>query len=305
MFEKLDKTTVAVLGMLALVAVLLAAFMVHIVDRSSEHINEIKQTKVDLPTRVAPLIVDEDELTSITLIKRPNFVACVVSDAKLTDAILRKVLAIDNLRELCLKRCEFKRADFQTLSTHPFDIIRIEDGTVTDDSLEVIAHMPTVRHFCLIACDIEPSSLRKLAGSNIRWLEIRSSKSLKNDGRFIAADLALLCDLKHLSFLDVERTRFAPGAFSGLAGSTAFCINVERCDLSDDDVRDIAKMSQIEYVKAIRNPNLTCKGARSLLENKSFRSGAMDLDTISKCGLTDQEVSKLDPEHYLIRKAFW
>jgi len=304
-FERLDKTTVAVLGVLALVAVLLAAFMVHIVDRSSEHINEIKQTKVDLPTRVAPLMVDEDELTSITLINRPNFVACVVSDAKLTDAILRKVLAIDNLRELCLKRCEFKRSDFQTLSTHPFEILRIEDGTISDDSLGGIARMPTVRHFGMIACDIEPSALRQLAGSNIRWLEIRSSKSIKNDGKFIAADLVPLCDLNHLSFLDVERTRFASGAFRGLAGSTAFCINVERCDLSDDDLRDIAKMPHIEYVKAIRNPNLTCKSARSLLEAKSFRSGAMDLETISKCGFTDQEMNKLDPEHYLIRKAFW
>lgn len=305
MFEKLDKTTVAVLGVLALVALLLAAFMIHIVDRSSEHINEIKQTRVVLPAQIAPPIVDVEDLSSITMINRPNFVACIVSDSKLTDAILRKVMAVKNLRELCLKRCEFKRSDFQTLSAHPFETIRIEDGTVNDDSLKVIAQMPKMRHFGLISCDIEPSALRDLAGSNVRWLEIRSSKSTRNNGDFVAADLATFCDLKRLSFLDVERTRFAPGAFRGLSRCAAFSLNVERCDLSDEDLHDIAKMPRLAYVNALGNKKLTCKGARSLLDDKTLERGAMSFDTISKCGFSDLEMSKLDPSRYVIRKAFW
>lgn len=303
-FQKFDKTTTTVLCFLALMAVLLIGFMIHIVDRSSEQIKEIKETKVVLGTGVAPVITSPDDLVNLIVKEDPHHATCIVSDGKITPAILHKILEIKNLREVFLKRCEFTLQDIQTLAGCPLVVVRIDEGEIDENCVQVIARMPKLALLDIFATDVPPHAFAHLANSNVSWLLVHYCLSTKNGGHFTAADLGALCDMKDLRCLELERDKFAPGALSGLCKSKVIALNVDHCSLSDSDVADIAKIPNIQFVNLNRNENVTCKGLKSLLGCKTFKAAAFDGD-LSKCDLTAEEKKKFGPKMFAVPASIY
>lgn len=286
-------------------ALLLIAFLIHIVDRSSEHVNEIKQTKVVEPTRLAPAIDTDDDLGTVLFKNGSRGPGCIVADCKITDAILKKVMHHENLHEITLKRCEFTHQDLQVLSAFPLEIFRVEDGHIDANCLRVISGMHHLKLLELLNCDVDSAAFVHLAHLKITWLQLRCSQNLKNKGEFTAADLEALTNSNSLRYLELERTKFSPGAFHGLAKCSAFGLNVSRCNLSDDDISDIAQMPKLVYLDFVENPKITCTGFKTLLKSKTFRVGASDFASVNSCEFTAAEKHKLDPRFYSIRDALW
>jgi hypothetical protein len=303
-FQKFDKTTITVLCVLALMALLLIGLMIRIVDRSSEHVNEIKQTRVVEPTRLAPSLSGDDDLVNLIINNNPRYPSCIVSDGKLTPAILHKILAVKNLHEVWLKRCEFTAADLQALSVCPLEVIKIEEGNISEDCMQIISKMPKLRKLEIFASDVPPHAMAHLAESKISWLMIHYCLSSKNGGQLTASDLSILCDMENLMCLDLERDRFAPGALKGLARSNISVLNVERCNLTDNDVVDIAKIPKITCVNLNRNDSVSCRGLKTLLACKNFKTAAFDGDT-SNCDLSDDDRKRFGPKLYRVPAYVW
>lgn len=306
MFKKLDKTTIIVLCLLALTAVLLVIFMIYIVDRSSEQVTEIKNTKVLGPgENLASAIGSEDDLINMR-IKDENSVhpSCTVTDGTIKEAMFHKIAQIKNLRELTLKRCDFKCADFHILSNSRIEVVRIDNGKVDEECLESIGKFPLIQLIELSSCDLSPHTLAHLNGSGVRWLQLRYCQNISTDSNFTADDLNALTDLKNVTFLELEQSKFAPGAFRALNKCTAVALNVERCDLNDDDVMEIAKMPRLSYLNLARNPKITCKGLKAVLNMKAIRQIKFT-DDISKCAFTPDERKKVGPQKLNLPDYLW
>ena len=105
-------------------------------------------------------------------------------------------------------------------------------------------------------------------------------------------------------FLEVEKSKFAPGAFHALNNCAVEALNVERCDLNDDDVREIAKMPNLTCLNLLRNPKVTCKALKSLLDSKTIQQVSFS-DDISKCAFTADERKKLSSSPFSIPQPMW
>jgi len=304
--QKLDKTTITVLSLIAVAAVLLVIFMIYIVDRSGEQVTEIKNTKVLGPgANLASSLSSEDDLTILN-IKGENsrHPSCTVSDGTIKEAMFHKIAQIKNLREVSLKRCEFNGADFQIIANCPLEAIHFDDGKINEDCLRVIGRMPLLRLLEMFACDVNPHSLAHLNNSNMQWLQLRYSQNSSGPSNFMPDQLAVLGEMKNLKYLELERSSFAPGAFRSLGKSNIVALNVERCNLTDDDIADLVKMPKLAYLNLTRNPRVTCKGLRLLLESKTILQVSFNED-ISKCGFSKAEQNKLNPKLFIIPPPLW
>lgn len=301
MAQKLDKTTITVLGLMAIAAVLLIMFMIHIVDRSGEHLAEIKNTKVLGPgENLGSSFGSADDLTVFNISgENSRNPSCTVSDGIIKEAMFRRIAQIKNLHELSFKRCEFSGSNFQLIANCPLEAIHFDDGKINDECLQVIGKMPMLRLLEMFACDISPHALAHLSKSNMLWLQLRYSQNSSEPSNFSSEQLAVVGDMKNLKFLQLERSSFEPGAFRALAHSHIVALNVERCNVTDDDVADIAKMPKLAYLNLTRNPRVTCKGLKLLLESKTIRQISFS-DDISKCGFSKAEQHKLDPKFFVI-----
>ncbi|CAN5192411.1 hypothetical protein BH10CYA1_BH10CYA1_55460 [soil metagenome] len=306
MHQKLDKTTITVLCLLALTAILLVIFMINIVDRSGEHVTAIKNTKVMGPgANFASAVNSEDDLTAMN-IRQENSAhpSCTVADGTIKEAMFRKIEQIKNLRELSLKRCEFKGSDFQILEKTRIQSIHFDEANLDEQCLQAIGRLPLLRHIEMFACDLRPHALARLSDSRVRWVQLRYSQNISTNSEFTADDLGALSEIKNLTFLELERSKFAPGSFRALSKCGALALNVERCDVTDDDVIDIAKMPNLGYLNLARNAKVTCKGLRALLQSKTIQQISFTED-ISKCGFTIAEQKKLNPRLFLIPQQLW
>ncbi len=306
MRQKLDKMTITVLCLLALTAILLVIFMIYIVDRSGEHVTEIKNTKVMGPgENFASAVGSEDDLTSMKVNQEnPTHPSCKVTDGTIKAAMFHKVAQIKNLREFSLKRCEFTGSDFQILSNTRIEAVHLDDGKLDEDCLQAIGKLPLIRLIEMFACDLSPHALAHLSGSNVCWVQIRYSQNLSPSKAFTAEDLAALSELKKLSYLELEQSKITPGAFRALSKCGTIALNVARCDVTDDDVIDIAHMPKLGYLNLSRNPKVTCKGLRALLESKTIQQISWNGDVL-KCGFTAAEKKKLDPKLFAIPQQLW
>ncbi len=291
---------------MALTAILLVAFMIYIVDRSSEHVNEIKNTKVPGPgdNLASPLGAEDDLISMIVTGENSPHPSCTVTDGTIKAPMFHKIAQIKNLRMLSLKRCDFTGADFQILGNTGIEAIRFDNDKLDEECLKAIAKLPLIHLVEIVSCDLAPHALAHLSDSNVRWLQLRYSQNTPPDTNFSADDVHALCELKKICFLELEKCKFAPGAFSALRKSGAVALNVERCDLSDDDVIEIAKMPKLGYLNLARNPKVTCEGLRALLNSKTIQQISFTED-ISKCSFTATEKKKLDPKNFQVPGYLW
>lgn len=306
MGAKLDKTTITVLCLLALTAILLVIFMIYIVDRSSEHVAEIKNTKVLGPgENLASSIGAEDELVSMNIKEsHPAYFTCTVADGTLKEAMFHKIAAIKNLRELSLKRCDFSGADFKILDSTHIDVVHFDNDKIDEECLQSIGSWPYLKEIEMSSCDVTPHALAHLSDSNVRWVQLRYSQRAATDTDFNADDLKELSELKKLMFLEAERSKFAPGAFHAINNCTAEALNVERCDLTDEDAIEIAKMPKLACLNLLRNPKVTCKGLKALLKSKSIQQINVSGD-IPKCEFTAAEKKKMSYGSFKIPQLIW
>lgn len=306
MGQKLDKTTITVLGLLALTAILLVMFMVYIVDRSSEHVAEIKNTKVLGPgENLASSLGSEDDLVSMN-IKEVNsgYFTCTVADGTIKEAMFHKIANVKNLRELSLKRCEFDGADFKILDNAHISVIHFDNDKIDEECLQSIARWPYIKEIEMSSCDLSPHALAHLSESNVRWVQLRYSQIASTATDFTADDLRALSELRKLMFLEVEKSKFAPGAFHALSNCAVEVLNVERCDITDADVVEIAKMPKLSCLNLLRNPKVTCKALKSLLDSKTIQQVSFS-DDISKCAFTADERKKLNSSPFSIPQPMW
>ncbi|MBS1954193.1 MAG: hypothetical protein JST89_08405 [Cyanobacteria bacterium SZAS-4] len=306
MGPKLDKTTITVLCVLAFTAILLVIFMVYIVDRSSEHVAEIKKTKVMGPgENLASPLGSEDDLVSMNVKEpHPSYFTCTVADGTIKEAMFHKIADVKNLREVSFKRCEFSGADFKFLDNAHIDVVRFDNDKIDEECMQSIGRWPYVKSIEMSSCDVSPHALAHLSESNVRWLQLRYSQSTAAVPDFTADDLRALSELKKIMFLEVEKSKFAPGAFQAITSCPAMALNVERCDITDDDLVEIAKMPKLVCLNLVNNPKITCKGLKVLLNSKSIQQINFG-DDIPKCEFTAAEKKKLSVGHFSIPMPMW
>ncbi len=281
--DPIDRLQMVFIVIVAVAAIAIAVIGSNIVDRSYEHVKEIKQTKIEAATDDISMEIVKNADDAKTMLSRAKGSAneLYFSDHTITRTDLKKLVDDKRLTRFKMLRCDFKSEDFEVLKDSMVTAIRLSDVPVDKTLIDALVAMPKLTTIEMSRCDIAKNALMNLAVSKVRLLRIKKCGETEHRifTQALANDLARMPTLIHA---DLSKNSFADQSLYGLAGAHCQVLSIARTNASDADLEILKHLPRLQYLEVDSCAPITCQGLKSVAQSISLKHVHTDLP-ISSC----------------------
>ncbi|CAN5361547.1 hypothetical protein BH10CYA1_BH10CYA1_33580 [soil metagenome] len=300
MRDPMDRLQIVFIAVVAIAAIGIAVIVSHIVDRSYEHVKEIKETKIEGTADDISMDIVKNADDAKTILARtkgsPNELRFF--DQTLTQADLKTFVKEPNLTKIKMLRCDFNSADFEVLKDSKVKVVCMSDNPVDKALIDALAEMPKLHTIEMFRCDISKNALMNLAVSKVRLIKFRKCGETRDRifTRAMCKDLARMPTLVHA---ELSKNTFEDNALEGFAGSQSVVINISRSNATDADLEILQKLPHLQYIDLTFCGRISCKGLKVLNQSTSVKSVRTDIP-VSSCNFPPADASKFQPGSYRV-----
>lgn len=284
----------------AIAAIAIAVIVSHIVDRSYEHVSEIKKTKIEGTADDISMDIVKNADDAKTILAKtsgsPNELK--FSDQTVTRDDLKIFLAEPKYTKLKILRCDFDSKDFDVLKDTKVKIVSISDCPIDKALIDALSDMPKLHTIEMFRCDISKNALMNLAVSKVRLIKFRKCGETANRifTKSIFKDLARMPTLVHA---ELGKNTFEDHAIDGLAGAQCMVLNIARTNATDEDMETLKHLPRLQYVDLESCGHVTCNGLKLVNQNASVKSVRTDIP-VSSCDFPPADATKFQPGSYRV-----
>ncbi len=300
MRDPMDRLQVVFIVVVAIAAIGIAVMISHIVDRSYEHVKEIKDTKIEGTADDLSMDIVKNADDAKTILARtkgsPNELR--FSDQTITRADLKTFVNEPNLTKLKLLRCDFQSSDFDVLKDSKVKIFAISDCPVDKTLIDALAEMPKLTTIEMFRCDISRNALMNLAVSKVRLIKFRKCGESR-DRIFTKSIFKDLARMPTLVYAELSKNTFEEHAIEGFAGAQCLVLNLAKSNAADADLETLKKLPKLQYLDLEYCAQVSCKGLKAMNQCASLKSVRTDIP-VSSCNFTAADATKFQPASYRV-----
>jgi hypothetical protein len=222
----------------------------------------------------------------VNLHRLPGLLDVSLSGRQVTDACIKDLLRIKNLRALMLSDTAISAEGIHQLSScKTLESLTLNGSRISDAHLKHLVKFPKLRHLQVIRTSITDAGMRAIGSiKDLTTLDIFFAKGVSDNGvKELASQqslqqlklletsitdesMAIIGGLKQLRFLDLNSAPITDAGFQQLSGLTNLeAIEVGNTQFSDDGLRAISKASNLRYFLAA-GTKITDQGMKYLTQ---------------------------------------
>ena len=300
MRDPMDRLQMVFIVVVAVAAIAIAVIVSHIVDRSYEHVSEIKQAKIEGTTDDISMDIVKNADDAKTILAKTSGAPYELrfTDQTVTRADLQTFVTESKYTKFKMLRCDFDSKDFDVLKDSKVKIVSMSDCPVDKTLMDALADIPKLHTIEMFRCDISKNALMNLAVSKVRLIKLRKCGETRNRifTKSIFKDLARMPTLVHL---ELSKNTFEDHAIDGFAGGQCLVLNISRTNATDEDLETLKQLPRLQYVDLEFCGKVTCKGLKLVNQNPSVKSVRTDIP-VSSCNFPPADISKFQPGTYRV-----
>ncbi|MBS1954897.1 MAG: hypothetical protein JST89_11965 [Cyanobacteria bacterium SZAS-4] len=300
MRDPMDRLQMVFIVIVAVAAIAIAVIVSHIVDRSYEHVSEIKQTKIEGTTDDISMDIVKNADDAKTILAKtsgsPNELK--FTDQTVTRADLKTFVNEPKYTKFRMLRCDFDSKDFDVLKETKVKIVSMSDCPVDKELMDQIVEMPKLHTIEMFRCDISKNAFTNLAVSKVRLIKLRKCGETR-DRIFTKSLFKGLARMPTLVHAELSKNTFEDHAIDGFAGAQCMVLNISRTNATDEDLETLKHLPHLQYADLEFCGKLTCKGLKFVNQNPSVKSVRTDIP-VSSCNFSAADVSKFQPSSYRV-----
>lgn len=300
--DPVDRLQLVFIVVVAVAAIAVAIICAQIVDRSYEHVKEIKETKIEGTTDDISMDIIKNSADAKNLIDkaRDTREEARFYDDTITKESIEKLYERPDLTRLKILRCDYDSSVFEAVKKLKLKAVSMSDVPVDKKMLDAFLEIPTLTQIEMFRCNLEPTSLDNLAVSKVRLVKFR--KCGEGQNRVFTAELFKdMARSPILEHAELSKSHFEPGAMEGLKDSHLAVLNVSQTNLSDSDLNVIKDMPELQYLDIDNCPGVTCVGLKAVLKAPKLKQAGTSV-VVSSCELPLQQAAKFQRSLFRIPK---
>lgn len=271
-------------------AVATIAICLHLFKQSEDHVTTVRKTNVSFaePMQFRSGAAEGDELVRLDLEREPRRRSAKYTRMEFSEQAMRYISKMHALNELSLRDTSIEDDWLVHLENLPLIHLSIYGSKVTDEGMKHLAKISTLRSLNLTETDITDEGIRNLKPlRELTNLNLTRTK-ITNDGA------RALKSFRHLRNVDLENTKVTAQCFQTLIkmkslGSFSLAdaplteadlrtlnrtrlhrLHFNRCELSDEDLHEIANFEQNLTKLDLSKNAFTDKGIGYLAKRKDL-----------------------------------
>ena len=293
-----DLALLIVLGLT--VIAMLSALTINLLDQSQRHVEKIRGTHVPGPSgsKVVERENEADILVQEQVNKNPRATEISFEHYELTDAGLKYIGKLTNLKSLSLGFTRISDSGMKYLAKLPLESLSICSTDITDDALDDLAKIKTLRYLNLSETNITDEGIQKLRSlTDLNDLHLMatniSGRTLKDlveyhqplwklvltNTNIEDADLFTVAKLRNLEWLTLDGTRVTGKEIQMLGQCKKLrTLGLVNCEIKDADVELLVHSCPTLEAIDLSRTKITGKCLASLADLKRLKRLVLNRD---------------------------